>query len=145
MVERVERDVDIVVQGTSAPQEPAIIDGRVVSSVESVGPGGDLDGTVETVSGPNGLVIVDGTVIEHDTVEMQPGQILTGGGTTFAVIGENSGATTTFTTPGAAGTINNTTDFNDVVSLASNTTVPGLSITGGGVSAYWVTAPKTLA
>ncbi|MCY1322681.1 Inverse autotransporter, beta-domain [compost metagenome] len=88
-------------------------------------------------AGADALILADGNLGLDRTLALQSGQTLLGGGGALAVRGARSGATTTFVNNGAATTITGYNPAQDVIAMASGSTVSSLAVRGGlaGISA----------
>lgn len=82
-------------------------------------------------AGYGALVLADGSIGLDGTLALQAGQTLLGGGGTLALRGASSGARGTLTHMGAAATLTGYNPAQDVLTMASNSTVSSLAITGG--------------
>lgn len=132
MTERIVRDVDVVVgqsereravnARTGVPFENVtVIDGNTVNP----------EGTIEG-AGNNSVVIANGqagTITPADTVDMNNGQVLMGGGSNLTVRGANTGALATFAAPGTRGmfSISAGTDV-ELINGASNASIVGVDL-----------------
>lgn len=127
MQERIERDDDIVVVQSGPEKVFDTLTGVRFDRVAYVDPS-ITDASAQ--AGNNSLLIVNGEVTGPQ--ELQGNQTLQGGKSTILVTGLKSGATTSFTAPGARATINGTVGP-DLTLLGSNTHVAGFDITGGDI------------
>ena len=141
MLDRIERDVDVVTNAQGGSPEPALY----ADTNQPIGDVTVIDATTVDVpgavagAGPNSTVIADGSQGQIDVSDyavMQDGQTLRGAG--FVVEGQNSGAQAVF---GSRPTIHRTNDANNVVRIADNATISGIDFTGGihGISGSNVT------
>jgi len=129
MLDRIVRDDAIVTHVARTPRELGIDSdtGRLLNNVLVVD--AETDDVPAGVDPMNLTVIADGskgTINTDATIFVPDGVVFRGGG--FTVIGEKTGATATF---GTRPTINGTDTTADVVSIANNTIVLGIDITGG--------------
>tara|TARA_R110002095_G_scaffold188226_2_gene165513 strand:- start:10414 stop:13026 length:2613 start_codon:yes stop_codon:yes gene_type:complete len=135
MLDRVVRDVDVVAHAQQGPEEAAInpLTGREFGQVEVVDANGNLQTAVNTAD-VNGTVIVSGAAGQlnpANTINLQEGQTLLGGGSSLQVTGANSGLAVTFTAPGSRPVISQASPTKDVIKLADNAVVYGNTIDGG--------------
>ncbi|HEV7308274.1 right-handed parallel beta-helix repeat-containing protein [Ensifer sp.] len=110
--------------------------GRVVNISTASGSASDINALIGA-AGANALILADGNLGLDRTLALGNGQTLLGGGGEIAVRGARSGATATFVNTGAATTITGYNPAQDVISMASGSTVSQLSVRGGlaGISA----------
>ncbi|MEI2297625.1 inverse autotransporter beta domain-containing protein [Ensifer sp. MJa1] len=110
--------------------------GRVVSVSSASGNAAAIN-TLIGSAGTNGLILVDGDLGLDRTLTLESGQTLLGGGGAIAVRGARSGATATFVNQGAPTTITGYNPAQDVITMASGSTISQLSVRGGlaGISA----------
>lgn len=141
MVEPIARESGIVVSsGFSDPLPLLKTDGETITSVVTVttADSNDIHNKVAD-AGPNSLVIADGSLgqLENNaTVVLQTGQILASAGQllTLQFNDPTEGLSpVSFTLQGSAATLNGTNAALDVISMADNSSILGLSVTGGGV------------
>ncbi|ATN37017.1 hypothetical protein ACO34A_24930 (plasmid) [Rhizobium sp. ACO-34A] len=95
------------------------------------------DGTAASINarlaaaGSGAIVLADGSIVLDGSLMLGDGQTLFGGGTTIALRGARSGATGSFVNTGVETTLTGYDVAQDVVTMASNSTVSSLSINGG--------------
>ena len=141
MVTPIVRDVDIVTNIGLGRAEPAKVarTGLVISRALTVdGNTADAEGAIEG-AGANSVVIADGsagTISPADTIDVNDGQVLMGGGSSLAVIGCNTGTRATFTAPGTRATINS--GANVAVHAADNASVQSVDLVTTGDGAHAV-------
>lgn len=82
-------------------------------------------------AGNGALVLADGALGLDGSLMLGEGQALLGGGGTLALRGATSGGRGTFTNAGAAATLTGYDPAQDVVTMASNSMLSSLAITGG--------------
>lgn len=82
-------------------------------------------------AGNGALVLADGALGLDGSLMLGEGQALLGGGGTLALRGATSGGRGTFTNAGAATTLTGYDPAQDVVTIASNSMLSSLAITGG--------------
>ena len=141
MVTPVIRDIDVITDaGAFGTPEPAKFstNGNRVSDVVIVTSRDKLAAAVRK-AGKDSIVIVDGSAGDfrlRNTVDLHRGQTIIGGGSQLQVVGENSGATAVFNTPGSRPTIFGPRGRNDVFRIADRSTIVGIDTFGGrhGVS-----------
>ena len=131
MLDRIERDVDVVTNAQGGAPEPALFadTGLPIGDVTVIdATTADVPGAV-TGAGPNSTIIADGSKGQIDVSDypvMQDGQTLRGAG--FLVQGENSGKQAVF---GSRPTIHRTDDTKCVIRIADNATIRDIDFTGG--------------
>lgn len=110
--------------------------GRVVT-VSSASGNADAINALIGSAGTDALILADGDLGLDRTLALQNGQTLLGGGGAIGVRGARSGATATFVNHGAATTITGYNPAQDVIAMASGSTVASLAVRGGlaGISA----------
>ncbi|HEV7319500.1 MAG TPA: inverse autotransporter beta domain-containing protein [Ensifer sp.] len=110
--------------------------GRVVTVSSASGSASDINALIGA-AGTNALILADGNLGLDRTLTLGNGQTLLGGGGAITVRGASSGATANFVNRGAATTITGYNPAQDVIAMASGSTVSQLSIRGGlaGISA----------
>ncbi|OCP07115.1 MULTISPECIES: inverse autotransporter beta domain-containing protein [unclassified Ensifer] len=143
MTQRVERATRIRTQaGTTGDIEAAQLAasgrdaGRVVTVSSASGNASDINALIGS-AGADALILADGDLGLDRTLALGNGQTFLGGGGVIAVRGARSGATASFVNQGAATTITGYNPAQDVIAMASASTVSSLSIRGGlaGISA----------
>jgi hypothetical protein len=135
MLDRVIRDVDVVVNDQLGAAENAInpLTSQVFGPVEVVDATGDLQTAIDT-AGANGTVIANGAAGQFNpgaTINLQTGQTLLGGGSTLQVTGATSGTVATFTVPGSTPVISQSSTGLDVIRLDDDTAIFGTTLEGG--------------
>ena len=131
MLDRIERDVDVVTNAQGGAPEPALFadTGQPIGSVTVIDAAtADVPGAV-AAAGPNSTIIADGSKGQIDVSDypvMQDGQTLLGAG--FVVEGQNSGTQAVF---GSRPTIHRTDDTRCVIRIADNATIRDIDFTGG--------------
>ncbi|MBV7516051.1 MULTISPECIES: inverse autotransporter beta domain-containing protein [Sinorhizobium/Ensifer group] len=110
--------------------------GRVVTVSSASGSASDINALIGA-AGANALILTDGNLGVDQALALGNGQTLLGGGGALAVRGTRSGATATFVNDGAATTITGYNPAQDVIAMASGSTVSSLAVRGGlaGISA----------
>lgn len=157
MTERIERDTDIVFQtkrsvATTAPVTATAVTTQqtvVRENVEDALTGADFDRVIIaqngsnlqaalTTAGENSLIIAQGGANAFGQAVLAANQTLVGGGGTVQVRGLVSGAVLDFTAPGSRAHIDfpDTTWTQPVVTVASNTHIANVDITGAGVGYF---------
>ncbi len=140
MVERIERDIDIVTSMASSSStitEGAIdaATGRPIAGVQVIDASGNLQ-TAFNTAGANAVIVVDGSNGSVDTgngVTMGANQTVLGGGSSLAITGAQTGNSGTFVAPGTRPTIVNATlggGSNAVMTTANNARIQGVTIVG---------------
>jgi inverse autotransporter-like protein with beta domain len=130
MMDRLERDTDIVVGLSKA--EPVVDDltGAFFNHIASVDASTNVQGTIDS-TGQNSLIVAQGTNGNINTnVALQSNQTLMSGGTTIQVRGANSGTTTTFTASGSQAVITHAAN-SPAITMNNNTHVAGMHMVGG--------------
>jgi hypothetical protein len=122
--------------GATGELENAVFDltGQTAGNVVTISTGsGDATAiNALLVSAGNGaLVLAEGNIGFNGSLALADGQALLGGGGTLALMGASSGSRGTFTNIGAATTLTGYDPARDVVTMASNSLVSSLAITGG--------------
>ena len=132
MLDRIERDVDVVTNARGSAPEPALFadTGQPIGDVTVIDADtADVPGAVAG-AGVNSTVIADGTkgqIDVDDTIILQDGQTVRGAG--FGVLGQDTGLPAVF---GSRPTVNGTnTASNDVLEIADNSTIRDMNVTGG--------------
>ena len=131
MLDRIERDVDVVTNAQgNAPELAVYADtSQPIGNVTVIdATTADVPGTV-TAAGPNSTIIADGSKGQIDVSDypvMQDGQTLRGAG--FLVQGQNSGTQAVF---GSRPTIHRTDDTRCVIRIADNATIRDIDFSGG--------------
>ncbi|MBK5570138.1 inverse autotransporter beta domain-containing protein [Ensifer sp. SSB1] len=110
--------------------------GRVVTVSSTSGDADAINALIGS-AGTNALILANGDLGLDRTLALQNGQTLLGGGGVLAVRGARSGATATFVNQGAATTITGYNPAQDVIAMASGSTISSLAVRGGlaGISA----------
>ncbi|MBZ7920865.1 inverse autotransporter beta domain-containing protein [Ensifer adhaerens] len=143
MTQRVERTVGIRTHaGATGDIEAAQFAdsgrdaGRVVTVSSASGDADAINALIGS-AGTNALILADGDFGLDRTLALRNGQTLLGGGGALAVRGARSGATATFVNQGAATTITGYNPAQDVIAMASGSTISSLTVHGGlaGISA----------
>ena len=139
MVAPIERNTDIVSLAGFESSEAATFasSGQAIAQVITVDANTANPEAVIAGAGNNSLVVVDGsagTVLPGNTIGLQPGQVVMGGGGSLTLAGANSGATATFRAPGSRPTIDSVA--NTTFNAADNSTLLSLDIrnSGGGLT-----------
>lgn len=147
MTERIVRDVDIV---AGESKREGVVSARTGVAFQQVivvdGNTADAEGTIEG-AGDNSVVIADGqagTITPADTIDMNTGQVLMGGGSSLAVRGANTGALATFRAPGTRGTLSISAGSGvDLINGASNTRILGVDLVGTAGEAHGIVLNNT--
>jgi hypothetical protein len=148
MVDRVQRDVDIVTQITQGSPEDVIVDELTVKTHTiyfANGTGGG-DGTKQSPTdianavsgapaGSNAIIVADGgagVIGVGNPLNLQPGQALLGGDSTVRLTGADSGQSVNFHVPGSHPTLSGGTTDSNLIQMASGSQnrVSGLDLTG---------------
>ncbi len=134
MVDRIVRDVDIIVNNQSVDQ-PANFAGttRRIRSARVVDSSDTLD-TEVTAAGEDSVVVIDGsagTVTTSTVAILESGQAVVGGGSTLEVTGRITGTRATFAAPGTRPIIHGTDSLEDIFDLADDSQIRNLDIKGG--------------
>ena len=112
------------------------IDGVVNLSAET----GDISVVNELLenAGSNALALLDGDLSLGDSLQLQDGQTLLGGGGTLALYGASSNAGGTYTNNGSMSTLTGNNSAADVITMSDNSTVSSLAVRGGhaGIGSY---------
>ena len=122
--------------GATGDLEEAIYDrtgqtaGKAVTISGASGDAAALNAMLQS-AGYGALILADGSIGLDGSLALQAGQTLLGGGGTLALRGASSGARGTFTNTGAATTLTGYNPAQDVLTMASNSVVSSLAITGG--------------
>lgn len=122
--------------GATGDLEDAIYDrtgqtaGKTVMISSTSGDAAALNAMLQS-AGYGALILADGSIGLDGSLALQAGQTLLGGGGTLALRGASSGARGTFTNTGAATTLTGYNPAQDVLTMASNSVVSSLAITGG--------------
>ena len=104
--------------------------GRVVTLSSASGNASDINALIGA-AGSDALILTDGDLGLDRTLALGNGQTLLGGGGAITVRGARSGATATFVNQGAVTTITGYNPAQDVIAMASGSTVSSLSVRGG--------------
>lgn len=137
MVQRVERSSKIRTHaGATGDVEAAqfVYDGFTPGKVINLSAANGNTANINQMladAGVGALVLVDGNLGLGQSLNLGLGQTLLGGGGALAVRGANSGATATFVNRGAATTLTGFDPAQDVVTMASVSTVSSVAIRGG--------------
>lgn len=151
MVQRVERSAKIRTHaGATGNVEAAqfVYDGTTPGKVINVSAANGNAASINQLladAGAGALILVDGNLGLERSLSLGLGQTLLGGGGTLAVRGANSGATANFVNRGAATTLTGFDPAQDVVTMASLSTVSSVAIRGGragigstGTEGLWI-------
>lgn len=151
MVQRVERSAKIRTHaGATGDVEAAqfVYDGTTPGKVINVSAANGNAASINQLladAGAGALILVDGNLGLERSLSLGLGQTLLGGGGTLAVRGANSGATANFVNRGAATTLTGFDPAQDVVTMASLSTVSSVAIRGGragigstGTEGLWI-------
>jgi hypothetical protein len=148
MVDRVQRDVDIVTQITHGAPEDVIVDELTVKTHTiffANGTGGgsgtqgsptDLAGAVSNApAGSNAIIVAGGgagVIGVANPLNLQPGQALLGGNSSVKLTGADSGQSVTFHVPGSRPTLSGGTTTANLIEMASGSQnrVSGVDLTG---------------
>lgn len=137
MVQRVERSAMIRTHaGATGDVEAAqfVVNGRTAGKVVNISSAyGDAAAINALIgaAGADALILANGNLGLNQSLTLGSGQALVGGGGSIAVRGARSGATTSFVNQGAATTLTGYNPAQDVVTMASGSSVASLSIRGG--------------
>lgn len=104
--------------------------GRVVTVSSASGNAAAINSLIGA-AGADALILADGNLGLDRTLSLGNGQTLLGGGGAIAVRGARSGATANFVNQGGATTITGYNPAQDVISMASGSTISSLSVRGG--------------
>ncbi|MBP1870416.1 hypothetical protein J2Z19_000113 [Ensifer adhaerens] len=151
MIQRVERSAKIRTHaGATGDVEAAqfVYDGTTPGKVINVSAANGNAASINQLladAGAGALILVDGNLGLERSLSLGLGQTLLGGGGTLAVRGANSGATANFVNRGAATTLTGFDPAQDVVTMASLSTVSSVAIRGGragigstGTEGLWI-------
>lgn len=140
MVTPIVRDIDIVsnvAQGGFIDEAKNLQTGTVLNDVVVLTSADDLLAEIE--GGPDNRVFIldgsDGPELLTETLDLNDGQILIGGGGEMTVVGCTLGLEAVFNTPGEQFTIDQTNGGVAAIGMADNSGVYGLTIQGGLFSA----------
>ena len=129
--------------GATGDLEKAVLEstGQEIGGVVSLSAEtGDISAINEllTDAGSNALALVDGDLSLGDSLLLQDGQILLGGGGTLALYGASSNAGGTYTNTGSVSTLTGSNSAADVITMSDNSTVSSLAVRGGlaGIGSY---------
>lgn len=137
MVQRVERSSKIRTHaGATGDVEAAqfVVNGRTTGKVVNISAANGDAAAINALIGSAGadaLILADGNLGLNQSLTLGSGQALVGGGGSIAVRGARSGATTSFVNQGAATTLTGYNPAQDVVTMASGSSIASLSIRGG--------------
>ncbi|MDW5314437.1 inverse autotransporter beta domain-containing protein [Rhizobium sp. PL01] len=137
LLQRVERNGVIRThRGATGDLENAVLDfngetaGNVVNISAASGNAAAINSLL-AAAGDNAIILADGTIGLDRSLMLGNGQLLLGGNTIIGLRGASSGSTGLFHNRGAATTLTGYNPAQDVLTMASNSTVSNLSITGG--------------
>jgi parallel beta-helix repeat protein len=135
MVNPIQRDIDIVLNQAQAPEECARLqlNGQELNNITVIDANTANAEAVFNAAGPDSVVLFDGnsgTINTATGFVFNDGQLALAGGTDVNVIGCHSGAVTTFNYGGQP-TVKGVNTINDVFTMADNSTMVGLTVTGG--------------
>ena len=135
--QRVERNSAIRTHvGATGDLEDAIIDlngqmaGKVVSISSASGNTSAINARIAS-AGTSAVILVDGSIGLDQSLSLASGQTLLGGGGNLALRGASSGAKGSYVNQNAAGVLTGYDPSQDVITMASNSVVSSLSISGG--------------
>ena len=124
MVAPIVRDIDVVTTlGTGAPQAAVVVGNNANITGATIVRAGDDAEAITEGAGDNSVVIYDGAdgqINVTNTIDINDGQSIVGGGGGLQVQGANSGAIATFTAPGTRPTVANETTGNALFSTGPN-------------------------
>ena len=141
MTTRIVRDVDIVAgegSGGIVSAETAEVTtagGTNVSAVTIIKAGDDIT-TEITNAGDNAFIVISGNITTGTGVNARAGQTITGAGQTITLTGSTSGETISYQLPGSAATITNANNTATTFSMANNTHLSDITISGGIVGIH---------
>lgn len=139
MTNRVYRDIDIV-SGEQAPQLQGTEDASIAL------PGGGQTGTITIMNaaddiaidipnaGAGKFIVLDGSagaINATGAIQIQPSQIIAGGGAVLTVTGNSSGKTASFVVPGSRPTINAANPGTSVFEMEADSVLTGVNTDGG--------------
>ncbi|MCH9654565.1 MAG: right-handed parallel beta-helix repeat-containing protein [Planctomycetes bacterium] len=135
MVTPIVRDIDIVLNQARGPVEQAKLQqtGQVLNNITIIDANTASAESVFNGAGADSVVLFDGsagTINTSSGFVFNNGQLALAGGKTVNVIGCDSGAITGFNY-GSTPTVNGTVNSIDVFTMANNSTLMGMNITGG--------------
>ncbi len=137
LIQRVERNGVIKThQGATGDLEEAVLEfngetaGNVVNISAASGNAAAINSLL-AAAGNNAVILADGTIGLDSSLMLGNGQLLLGGGTLIGVRGASSGGTGLFRNQGATTTLTGYNPAQDVLTMASNSSVSNLAITGG--------------
>lgn len=123
------------VAASGALEDAALaLNGRAIGGVLGISASsGDVTAinALMAAAGNDALLLLDGDLDLNGSLMLGEGQTLLGGGGTLALRGASSGSRGTFTNRGAATTLTGYDPARDTVTMASNSMVSSLAITGG--------------
>ncbi|WP_426228635.1 right-handed parallel beta-helix repeat-containing protein [Pararhizobium sp. DWP3-4] len=137
LTQRVERNRTIEThRGATGDLENAVIalNGLTAGTVVGVSAANGDAAAINAIiaaAGENALILANGTVGLNQSLTLNNGQVLLGGGGVLSLRGASSGGEGWFQNEGAATTLTGYNPAQDVVTMASNSAVSTLSITGG--------------
>lgn len=136
MVTPIVRDIDIITNVARAGNldlAENLKTGTVLDDVVTLTALDDVQNLIQT--GPDGRTYildgVDGDFDLNSVITLNNEQILLGGGGSMTVIGQNTGMVATFTAAGERFGFNQTNNVANVINLANNNGIYGLTLTGG--------------
>ncbi|CAN7221469.1 MULTISPECIES: inverse autotransporter beta-barrel domain-containing protein [unclassified Ensifer] len=137
MVQRVERSSKIRTHaGPTGDVEAAQFvangrnPGKVVNISSANGDAASINALIGA-AGADALILADGNLGLNQSLTLGSGQALVGGGGSIAVRGARRGATASFVNHGAATTLTGYNPAQDVVTMASGSSIASLSVRGG--------------
>ncbi|QDT96463.1 right-handed parallel beta-helix repeat-containing protein [Gimesia aquarii] len=140
MVNPIVRDIDIVLNQARGPVEQAKLQqtGQVLNNITVIDANTVGAEAVFNGAGTNSVVLFDGSAGTIDTSTgfvFNNGQLALAGGKSVNVVGCNSGAVASFNY-GSRPTVNGTVNTIDVFTMADNSSIVGMNITGGQNGIY---------
>lgn len=137
LTQRVERNRTIEThRGATGDLEKAIVElngqtaGNVIDVSAANGDAAAINAII-AAAGDNALILANGAIGLDQSLTLNNGQVLLGGGGLLSLRGASSGGEGWFRNHGAATTLTGYNPAQDVVTMASNSAVSTLSITGG--------------
>ncbi|MCR9232325.1 MAG: right-handed parallel beta-helix repeat-containing protein [bacterium] len=140
MVNPIQRDIDIVLNQGQAPEECAKLqlNGQSLENITVIDANTANAEAVFNAAGADSVVLFDGSAGTIDTATgfvFNDGQLALAGGTSVNVVGCSSGAVTSFQYGGQP-TVRGVNTINDIFTMADNSTMVGLTLTGGRNGIY---------
>jgi hypothetical protein len=137
LTQRVERNRTVEThRGATGDLENAVIEltGQTAGNVAAIsaanGDAAAINALIDA-AGDNALILADGNIGLDQSLTLNNGQLLLGGGGVLSLRGADSGGEGWFANRGAATTLTGYNPAEDVVTMASNSAISTLSITGG--------------